>query len=308
MHEQPAPTADPLGVLAGVQLLDQRQVDGGVVGAAVVLQQLLTQRVRGRIEVVHGRRIEDTIGVGAVVGRAVPVLAQHRVHRRIPVRRVQVVHHLGGALPGTDDDERAMRPRRQPIEMAEEIVVVELPRRRCDSVGQGGGQSSGEHDVASPHGPASSAFGADAVPVAGVDDVHRSGAVVHCRIDLVRGPRQVVVELESAREERLQVDEVVESALLGQIGQKGVLTAGVALGRQVLEERDLHRRPRQQHAGVPRELVLGLDEAGRQSFCWSAGSIVLLDRDGQTEIGGPESDSEDVVVLVRGHRTLAPDL
>ncbi len=75
--EEPALTRDPLGVLAGVELLDERQIHARVVGGPVVVHQPLPDRRRGRVEIVDRGGIENAVGVRTVVRRAVTVLGEY---------------------------------------------------------------------------------------------------------------------------------------------------------------------------------------------------------------------------------------
>jgi hypothetical protein len=111
------------------------------------------------------------------------------------------------------------------------------------------------------------------------------------------------------------IDEVDEPVALGQIVHEAVSAARVALGGEILQEGDLHRGAGKEHPGVPPELFLDLHELGpyRPS---RAGRVVLLDRDGETEVGRSEPDSYQVEGLVapavglrdpRRHRLLGHD-
>jgi hypothetical protein len=103
VYEQPAVALHLLLVFPRVQLGDDLGVHGGVVGAAVVVQQPLAYLDGGLVEVVDRIRVEHSVRVGAVVSWGVPVLAEDRVHVRLGIGVVEVGGDLRGALPCADD-------------------------------------------------------------------------------------------------------------------------------------------------------------------------------------------------------------
>ncbi len=147
-QEQPPVAGHPFGVLAGVEIFDQREVDGRVVGAAVVVDELPAHTGIGGVEVVDGVGVEHPVGERAVVGRAVPVLGEDAVHLDRRRHVVQVGGDLGGALAGTHDDEPVVAARRQPFQVVQEAVVVDLAGRAGDAGRQLRRQTTGDDDVA----------------------------------------------------------------------------------------------------------------------------------------------------------------
>lgn len=79
-------------------------------------------------------------------------------------------------------------------------------------------------------------------------------------VDLGRGPLEVVVELDPQRKEVLVVDEVDQPVLALQIAEEAELAGRVPERHQVLEEGDLHGGVVDQHAAVPAEARLLLEE------------------------------------------------
>ncbi|GAA3157202.1 hypothetical protein GCM10020001_096540 [Nonomuraea salmonea] len=91
------------------------------------------------------------------------------------------------------------------------------------------------------------------------------------------------------------VDEVEQPAFLPQIAQEAELAGRITHGDQVLQERDLHGRAFDEHAAMPAEGGLFLQEDRVDSV-----TVTLFERDGQGQVGGPEADANEVVdVLLR---------
>lgn len=114
-------------------------------------------------------------------------------------------------------------------------------------------------------------------------------------VDLGRGPLEVVVELDPQREEVLVVDEVDQPALALQIAEEAVLAGRVPERHQVLEEGHLHGGVVDQHAAVPAEALLLLEEVGGDGLLPADAGVVLAQRDRHGHIGGAEADSDQVM-------------
>ncbi len=293
---QPLPSGHLLPVRGGVQRLDQLHVDDGVVGGAVVVEQgLLHLGRRGEVDV-HRLRVEDPVGERAVVGGRVAVLREDRAHLRLGEGAVQIVHRLGGALPGAEHDGPAHRP----------SLGGELSRARQQLTGVPDVfgqlqtrwhvrfQAHGDADVAGPvrHGRVR----IRGVTAGDLEEVHPAGGVAHRGDgdglaavgdqvgDARGGPLEVLVELHPQREQRLLVQEVDQSAAFAQEAQEAVVARRIAQGHQVLEERHLHRGVVDQHAPVPAEARLAFQEQGAQTAAGAGVRVVLLDCHGQGEI------------------------
>ena len=119
------------------------------------------------------------------------------------------------------------------------------------------------------------------------------------------GPLQVVVELHPQREEGLVVHEVRQPSLLVQVADEAAVARGIARRHEILQERDLHRRVLEQHAAVPAERLLALEEHGLDHVVGARLTIVLVDREREREIGRPEADADHVVHATMAGRVLA---
>ena len=117
-------------------------------------------------------------------------------------------------------------------------------------------------------------------------------AIAAAFLEVRRHPGQVVVELVAAGEERLQVDEVLQSAFGMQVVQKGVVAGRRARGDQILEEGDLHMGVVEHHVRVPGEGGLTFDEEGISRL---PPLVLLFEGDGQGDVGGAEADTDQVV-------------
>lgn len=110
------------------------------------------------------------------------------------------------------------------------------------------------------------------------------GAVVDLVGDPGGGPLEVLVELDPQREKRLRVEEVHESAALPQEAQEAEVAGRIAHRDKVLEEGHLHRGIVDEHATVPAEGRLALQEPGSKALVGGGSGVVFLNRDGQREI------------------------
>ncbi len=110
---------------------------------------------------------------------------------------------------------------------------------------------------------------------------------------LVRGPSAVVVVLHPQRVEVLADVERVQPALLLQVVEEGVRRGRVGEGDQVRHERRLEVGALQEHAGVPLEVGLRLQE---DTLEFDDG----LGEAGEAEVEGAEPDADEVVGLGRG--------
>lgn len=186
-----------------------------------------------------------------------------------------------------------MRRGGQPVEAAEQAVVVEHPGSGLDPVREHGAQPGRDHDHPRPDllAPARHRDGEGRTIVV---DAGRPCPVGDGHVHPCGRPCEVVAELEPSGEEALQVDEVAQPPALVQVVQKAVRAGRRAHGREIFEEADLHGRARQQHAVVPSEPRLDLHEADGHPVGGRPGTVALLNGDGQAQIGRPETDTYDV--------------
>lgn len=128
-------------------------------------------------------------------------------------------------------------------------------------------------------------------------------AVAHDVGKPLRAPAHVVLELQPSGEEGAQVGEMDQTVLLVKVVEEGKAAAGIAEGGQVLDKRDLHSRARNEHAGVPCELFLSLEEAdlglpARRGRLVQTRVQSIVKRNADCQGGGSESHAKKVVKLV----------
>lgn len=91
--------------------------------------------------------------------------------------------------------------------------------------------------------------------------LHHLLSVSHHIRESLSTPPHVVFELHPGREESSQVGEVNQALFLVEVVEEGEAAARVTEGCQVLDERNLHAGAGDQHARVPGESLLSLEEA-----------------------------------------------
>lgn len=91
------------------------------------------------------------------------------------------------------------------------------------------------------------------------------------------------------------VDEVDQPALALQIAQEAELAGRVSERHQVLEEGDLHGGVVDEHAAVPAEARLLLEEVGGDRILPADFAVVLAERDRHGHIGRAEAYADEVV-------------
>ncbi len=204
----------------------------------------------------------------------------------------QLVVDLGGALPAADDRDGLLLLQ---LRLAVHVlrVVQEVPAQPLAGLGHERGRAGAEDQV--PGSVGVTGLGADDVQLVLVRHLGDRGAEADAA-QPARGPAAVVVVLDPQRVEVLPDVERVQSALLLQVVQEGVRRGRVGQGDQVRHERGLEVGAVQEHAGVPLEVGLGLQEDAVQ-FGDRLGEA------GEAEVEGAEPDPHEVVGLVRGFRT-----
>ncbi len=265
---QPRATAHFVGVPALIQVADQVVVDHRVVGVPVVVPDRVLGLVRGEVEVVHRTRVEDLVGQRRGVGDAVAQRGQDRVDVGVGEVVVEVADHLRRALSGAHDRDAAQALGFHGLEPGQELGAVQHRGAAFEAVRHLRHQAGRDHDVARVNGPAATGGLPDLQlqPVHGAvlrtDRSHRDdlGAVGNVLGEPGLDPFEIVVELAAAREEFRAVRICGQPALSVQIRHEAVGRRRVPERHQVLEERDLHFRVGQQHAPVPAEHRLLLEE------------------------------------------------
>lgn len=157
VHEQAPHAAQLLVVLPSVEVVDELGVDSGVVRRPVPPQQVLFDVGRGGVVVLDGGGVEDTVRIRGVVGGHIAEAADGGVYLRRRVGVIQVGGNLCGALPSAHDEEPAVRRGGEPVDAAEQTVVVEHPGAGLDPVREHGAQPGRDNDRPRPDPLASAA-------------------------------------------------------------------------------------------------------------------------------------------------------
>lgn len=209
----------------------------------------------------------------------------------------QVVVDLGGRLPGADQRDRLL--------LLEFRLVPQVLGVVQEVAAQAG---AGLRDVRGRAGAEDQVAGAEALTGGGPHDVHVV-LVRHLRdrrreahaAQFVRGPAAVVVVLDPQRVEVLPDVERVQPALLLQVVEEGVRRGRVGQRDQVRHERGLEVGAVEEHAGVPLEVRLGLQEDAVER-------VDRLGEAGEAEVEGAEPDPHEVIGVAgfrkRGQGTL----
>ncbi len=288
-----------------IDTLDQVEVDHRVIGIAVFLQHLLAAIARLPIDEVGEARAEDLVDERAVVRRLQRTAAHH--HRDLGGREAldQVHEDLGRALPAPD---HRNPPRRVVVAILGDPVQIarRMHHARIAPATEGRGHlrlaAHAHHQIARQpfvNAPVRSTRTDTQALHHAVGRlrhyVDHFLAIVATLAEVRRDPSQVIVELDPAWEEGLQVDERFEPAAAVQIVDEGIRAARIAQGRQILQEGDLHIGVAQQHAAVPDEIGLAFDK-GIARWAHGPGSgrgtCALFHRNGQRQIRWPEANAE----------------
>lgn len=111
-------------------------------------------------------------------------------------------------------------------------------------------------------------------------------------------PPQVILVLRTTREERPQVDEMVQPSLREEVVQESELRRRVSRGGEIFQEGDLHVCAGELHAGVPCELGLLLEEEDFGKRSGGRFGVGVVQGNGDGERGGPETDADKVKEVV----------
>ncbi len=309
-HAQ-APAAGHALFVEGLEdLLDQFQVGDGVVGVGVFAQQRFALRAGAAEHVVGEFGVEDFVDEGAVVGGADGARTHHPVHLGCMGAALQVHEDFRGALPGPDQGDAARRALAGDVaQVSAGMEDARVALQAAEHFRDARGAAHADDEVARQAllhaaGRVARAHAQllDHAVRAGLrQDLEHLLAVGALALELARGPAQVVVELVAAGVEALEVDEVLQPALLVQVVEEGEAALRVAQRGEILEEGDLHVRMVQQHVRMPREGRLALDEEGLRRA--AVGGAVLFERDGQPHVGGAEADTDQVMDVLHGMTT-----
>ncbi len=121
-------------------------------------------------------------------------------------------------------------------------------------------------------------------------------AVAAVFLEMPGHPAQVVVELHAAWIEGAQVDEVHQAPVVLEVVDEGIGAGGVAQGHQVLEEGNLQFALGYQGVAVPAIVSLLVEEQRVQRTVLLP---ALLQRNGQRQVRGAETDTDQIVNVGR---------
>lgn len=251
---------------------------------------------------------------GRVVAWSQKLLAHNQVGLGVGVELLDIVEDLGRTLAGTNDSD-AVRL----VLLGEDVGHVVGELRGVEDARVGGGEALGDRGLAARgHEDVSGAEGPKLAVTSGLDgealDAAAGGSggggdgddlvvVLHDVVKEGRAPAQVVLVLASSRQEGAQVGEVDQAIVAMEVVEEGELGARIAQGRHILDEGDLHLGTREQHAGVPRELGLLLEEEnlGRSTigpeFPASSNGIVHGNSHGKT--GRAKAGADEIILGAR---------
>lgn len=127
---------------------------------------------------------------------------------------------------------------------------------------------------------------------------HNLGLILDNVIEMARAPAKVVLELNSGRSEGAEVDEVDQAVVLVEVVKEGEVGARIAEGGKVLDEGDLHLGSRKEHAGVPGEVGLLLEEENLGRLGELAGLDGVVSSNGDGNASGAKANADKVVDLI----------
>jgi len=125
------------------------------------------------------------------------------------------------------------------------------------------------------------------------------GAVSDDVIEEAGAPAQVFLVLGPGWQKSAQVGELDEPTLLVQVVEEGEVGTRIAERGQVLEEGYLHFGAGQQHAGVPGETGLLLQEQDAWRLVEGAGRERIVQGHGDSQAGRAKTDTDQIVDGVR---------
>jgi hypothetical protein len=108
--------------------------------------------------------------------------------------------------------------------------------------------------------------------------------VVNNFVEMVGTPPHVILILDPLRKKSAQIGELYQPIIAVEVIEESELASWIPQGGQVFDEGNLHLRTREQHSGMPSELLLPLNEAyfrrsGRYSKVLAFDLIVKRYRD-----------------------------
>ena len=215
-------------------------------------------------EQVNGVRVEYPVNELAIVGGAVTVAGEQRVHPRLGEPAVYALDDLRGALPGAYHHEGLLPALIELSQPVEQLRAVPYPRGPQHLRREARLQSGGDHDVPRPERQ-DLAVGAPPgqyvdVPDLTVHDyrfgIDHSYAVTNQVPQPICCPSEVRVEFHPARIGPFLIDENRQPAHLMDIRQEAEVTGGITHGHQILQEGHLKVGALDEHSPVPAEVRL----------------------------------------------------
>lgn len=295
-----------------VQVVDELEADDAVVGGLGLLDEGAAVGLRLGVQLVDVAGVEDGVDERRVVGGLEEVAAHDHPRLGVGVRAVDVAEDLGGGLAGADDGD-AVGAGVVLEDLGHELGVLggvdDLGVLGGEDLGDVGLAAVGDEDVAG-------AVGRDlaGLDVAGLDGPHLDAAlgrrvggdgddlaaVLDDVVEVGGTPAEVVLVLGAGGEEGVEVGELNEAVVAVEVVEEGELRAGVAEGGHVLDEGDLHLGTGQEHARVPGEggLLLEEEDLGRGAAGeLAAGLLGVVNGDGDGQGGRAEAAADEVVDL-----------
>ncbi len=293
----------PLLVEQGVQLVQERCGQSGVVRLVHLGQDLGADLGRAAVEVVDVRREEQLVHelAGLVVLHADRAQQQGRAaERQVGVERHE---HLGRALRAADDHHPGRLVGRPPGDPGGVLGAVDHPvgRQAVEDLRYAGVPAGADDQVAAVHGVAVGQPRGPADERAVLLPARRElldpGVAADAHVLQGAGhPLEVVRYLLAVRVEGAHVHELVQPSPAGQEAEEGEPALRVAQRHQVLEEGDLAARPRQQQVALPLHVRVLLQHQGALGQPLVAR---LLDGHGQRQVRRAGPDGQDLHFAVR---------
>lgn len=132
------------------------------------------------------------------------------------------------------------------------------------------------------------------------DDLDDLLAVRGDVVEVAGAPLHVVLVLDTSGEESAEVGKVDQPAVLEQVVEESKVATRVAESSHVLEEGDLHPRAIEEHAGVPGELGLLLEEGNLGHMVDLTILDGVVESHGNGEGGRAHANADEIVEFVLG--------
>lgn len=255
-----------------VQGLDELESHDAVVGRLGLLDERAAIALGLGVQLIDVRGVENGVDKRRVVSGLEELGAHHHPRLGVRVRALDVAENLGGRLAGTDDGD-SVGSRVVLEELGNELGIL----RGVDDLGVVGGHDLGDARLAAVGDQdVAGLVGADlaGLDVAGLDspgldaasslrvggDGDNLTAILDDIVKVASTPAQVVLVLGAGGQESVQVGELDQAVVAVKVVEESELGARVAQGGHILNEGDLHASAGKEHARVPCEGRLLLEE------------------------------------------------